>query len=469
LQYEVRRQGDVVLLHLWSSERTLVLRVRELVADEPGRLELAATRFGRARPDRLEFVAHDANDNAKPAAARLAREQFRERFTELLAQQFPDEKLVSLTTAPDLKHSLSSSHARGILTAGTRTWAVLGTAPGETAATYDAVLTFGLLWLDRARESARRKIVAGLRLFVPAGAARITAHRLQALSPSTAVELYEYDIENWRARRVDPSDSGNQETWLVPRRESEAILAEAQPAIQRIQRLAPGIIEAAVIPGTREVALRFRGLLFARWTREGVFYGGGDAQKPLLPERQADFERLVRELGKHRSGASSPEGARHPLYRAQAERWLESLVAADPGRIDARLDPRFLYTQVPALSEGERSVMDLMGMTRGGRLAAGGGGTQGERRSATADAGCRLLAARALASCAGRLHPVRVFSGRHAGPAGSAAVSGRAGDSFSFRHRHSVALSGQRDRNLPGGRQRNVAARVEGGFAAKLI
>jgi hypothetical protein len=308
----------------------------------------------------------------------LAREQFRERFADLLAEQFPDEKLVSLTAAPDLKHSLSGSYPRGVLAAGTRTWAVLGAAPGEAAATYDATLTFGLLWLDRTRASARRKIVAGLRLFVPAGAARITAHRLQALSPSTAIELYEYDVDNWRARRVDPRDSGNLDTWLVPRRESEAILAEARPAIERMQRLAPGVIEAAVIPGTREVAVRFRGLLFARWTREGMFYGAParhgkslpeGAQQPLMPDRQADFERLVRELVKHRSGVSSAEAARHPLYRAQPERWLESLVAADPGRIDARLDARFLYTQVPALSEGERSVMDLVGMTRGGRLA----------------------------------------------------------------------------------------------------
>ena len=98
--------------------------------------------------------------------------------------------------------------------------------------------------------------------------------------------------------------------------------------------LAPSAIEADVIPGTQEAALRFRGLLFARWQREGLFYGTGDPQRPLTPER-----------------------------------WLQTLVAADPGRVDARLDSRFLYAQVPAFVAGDRGMMDLVGVTRAGRLA----------------------------------------------------------------------------------------------------
>jgi hypothetical protein len=53
----------------------------------------------------------------------------------------------------------------------------------------------------------------------------------------------------------------------------------------------------------------------------------------------------------------------------QPERWLEAQVFADPARVDARLDPRFLYTQVPAFSAGDRGVVDLLGITRTGRLA----------------------------------------------------------------------------------------------------
>ena len=95
--------------------------------------------------------------------------------------------------------------------------------------------------------------------------------------------------------------------------------------------VAPSAIAAEIIPGTREVALRFRGLIFARWSREGIFYGPGDPQQPLTPDRQGDLQRLVRDLEKYRSPVST--ATRHALFRAQPERWLQTLVAADPGRI----------------------------------------------------------------------------------------------------------------------------------------
>jgi hypothetical protein len=72
-----------------------------------------------------------------------------------------------------------------------------------------------------------------LRLFCPEGAGRVTAYRLQALSKSNAVEIYEYNIESWRAGRLDPSDSGNLDAWLAPRHEIDAVLA-----MERIGRLA---------------------------------------------------------------------------------------------------------------------------------------------------------------------------------------------------------------------------------------
>jgi hypothetical protein len=109
--YEVRRQNEAALLHLWSDQRNQVRRVTRIVAEEPQRLTLVVARFGRARPARLEFLAA----RKRPAAARLTREQFRLHFQDLLAWQFPDDTIASLTTAADLEHSLSGSyvHPRG--------------------------------------------------------------------------------------------------------------------------------------------------------------------------------------------------------------------------------------------------------------------------------------------------------------------------------------------------------------------
>jgi len=107
-------------------------------------------------------------------------------------------------------------------------------------------------------------------------------------------------------------------------------------------------------------------LLFARWQPDAVFFGVGDPQQLLSAGRQSEFERLLKDLETHRSPLAA--GTTHAFYRAQPERWLESLVAADPGRVDARLDPRFVYSQVPALSAADRGVMDLVGVTRDARL-----------------------------------------------------------------------------------------------------
>jgi len=362
-RYELRQQGDVLLLHLWSAENNVVRRVLRIEEGEPGSLTLEVARFSRPKPDRLEFVS--APDGRAPG--RILREQFCARFRDLLVRQFPDDELASLTAAADLRHSLSGNYPRGILRGDSHAWAVLGAGPGESAATYDGLLTFGLLWLSRARRLARGQSIAGLRLFCPEGAGRVTAHRLQALSKLNAVEIYEYNVDSWRARRLDSSDSGNLDAWLAPCREIDAILAQARPSIERISGLTTAPITAAVIPRTHDVALRCRGLLFALWRSDGMFYGIGDPRRVLTPDRQGEFEALLRDLEVHRSPVATD--TKHPLYRAQPERWLESLVAADPTRVDARLDPRFFYSQVPALATGDRGVMDAIAVTRNGRLA----------------------------------------------------------------------------------------------------
>ncbi len=359
--YEVREKAGAILLHLWSQEGTLVRRVIGIDADEDGRLALKVTRFGRTRPDRLEFVCRER----EPESGQLRREQFRARFSEMLAEQFPDETVSSLTSAPDLEHSLSGNYVRGITMARNRGTAIMAAAPGENSATYDALLTFGLLWLDRSRYRKSRQPIGGLRLFFPAGSGNVIAHRLKAVSPSMTLELYEYDTATRRTRRIDPRDGGNVKSWLVPRRELEGALAQAREAIEPICRLNPAAITAEPIPGTSEVALRFRGLLFARWGPDGAFFGIG-SERALTPATRPELERLVRKLEIYRSPLAS--SSRGPLYRAQAERWLESLVMADAARIEARIDPRFLYAQVPAIAAGDRGIMDLLGITRDARL-----------------------------------------------------------------------------------------------------
>jgi hypothetical protein len=76
---------------------------------------------------------------------------------------------------------------------------------------------------------------------------------------------------------------------------------------------------------------------------------------------------LLRDLETLRHPLSTD--TRHALYRAQPERWLEAGVRADVTRVDAQLDLRFVYTQVFANAGGEHGILDLLCVTRSGRLA----------------------------------------------------------------------------------------------------
>jgi hypothetical protein len=139
------------------------------------------------------------------------------------------------------------------------------------------------------------------------------------------------------------------------------------PVAERIRRLAPDAIRLGVVAGSQDVTLRFRGLEFARWRTGAMWYGLGDRQNVLTPEKWRSLETLVRQLETNRHPLAAE--TKHRLYRGQPERWLETLVAADPGRIDARLDPRHIYAQVPAFSASARGIIDLLGVTHDGRLA----------------------------------------------------------------------------------------------------
>jgi hypothetical protein len=360
--YEVRPQNGAALLHLWSAQQNQFYRVTQILKEEPAQLILEVQRFGRARPAKLEFVA----TRKSPAVARLTREMFRARLQSFLSEQFPDDRVVSLSVAPDLEHSLSGNYVRGIMRNGSQNWAVLSAAPEEGSATCDGLLTFGLIWLDRARHLNSHGPIAGLRLFFPEGMGRATAHRVAALATGANVELYEYIPKSGRARKVDPLDAGNVQSWLVPRRESESLLSAAEPFLKPLVSRIPGAIQPHIVPGANYFEIRYRGLPFARWRPDEVLFGLGEHLKPLSSTRHSGFEKLLKEFDTYRSPLAI--STTHRLYRAQPERWLESLIAADPSRVDARLDPRCIYAQVPAISIGDRGVMDLVGITRDGRL-----------------------------------------------------------------------------------------------------
>ena len=390
LRYEVRPQGATPLLHLWSEPesgsqtsahsgaqtdvqndaRNMVRRVVGIAEESDDHLSLEIQRFGRSRPEVLEIRVA----GRERPVGKIRRESFGERCLAILQNQFADEAVESLTTAARLENSLSGCYARGMVRRGSTAWAVLGVSAEESAATLDASLTAGLLWLAQARRRAAGPAVAGLRLLLPAGAAmNAAARRRKALDPRVQIELHELDEKRGTARRFDGAGGGNWATHFVPRREAEAILSAAAADIAPVialganGALARQAIQASASGDARSVVLRFRGLEFGRWDANGIVFGLGLRREALTARTQPLLVALLRQLDVHRHPKAHE--TTHALYRAQPERWLETLVEEDPTRVDPRLDPHNIYRQVPAATGGERGVLDLLGVTREGRLA----------------------------------------------------------------------------------------------------
>jgi len=363
LCWEVRGAAEKPLLHLWSAECNLTRRVLAITDYSEQHLILAVERFGRSKPARLEFV----RVNFERSIQDTNRHAFCERLRRILGEQFPDDVVESLTISQDLEHSLSGNYARGVLRRGSMHWAVLGVGDGESSDTVENSLTFALLWLERARQSGRGDAIAGLLLILPKGGTRVVAQRIGALHPQLALELYERDPVREILEKLDPRTAGNIDSYVVAQRETQTLLERAAGALDRIIALAPRAISLHPSVASAEVWLRFRGLAIAKWDDGRVFFGIDEQRQELTAHSWPACRQLIADLESHRHPSASD--TRHRLYRFQAERWLEAIVREDVTRIDAQLDARFVYAQVFATAGGEHGILDLLGVTRSGRLA----------------------------------------------------------------------------------------------------
>jgi len=358
---------------LWSAERNAVRRVLA-VEEKNGVLRLQVQRFGQARPARMEICR--ARDQRSPSSRKAARAAYQQRLRSLLEREFVPWHVEKLSSAADLERSFGPVYARGLLRRGPAAFAVLGVNACESQAAIDSSVAFGVLWLDHCRQQmAARAHVEGLKLFVPRGACEVAAARMAALHRAAAKwELYEFDERSGDLASVDCADRGNIATRLVHAPDEAAAHERFAESIARVRALAPGCEIAIVSAG--EIAFRIFGLEFASarlaprpsglQMDEEIVFGAGAAQTVLTEETAPAFQQLARRIvaTRHRAGDRN-----HPLWRMHPERWLESLAARDLHALESALDPAFVYAQVPAFAASDRAMIDLLGVTREGRLA----------------------------------------------------------------------------------------------------
>lgn len=382
--YSLRGDAQSLILHLRYGERSVVRRVVRLAEQTEERVVLEVMRFGQTKPGRLEFVKIDAR---KPRN-RIAAESFRRRLARLLAENFPDAEIDSLTATPDSARYSSGLYIRGLMVENGVRWALLAAPPESNVATLNGALTYGLAWLHWNREHSPQFQIEGLRIFVPQEAASELQHQARWLNGRARTAILTLAENSDQIERCDPADTGNLQSDLIPRWEIEKMLGRGQAAIQQIRDLAPqsaDYVAAGLELETDDVPLCFRGLEFARWTngalqldpKRGAAKDESDAAEmdqdatdalgTMGPvDREQVLKNSLEELSLRRNPLASD--TRHPLYRSAPERWLETLILADPSRLDATLDPRFLYSQVPAFAHSHQGIMDLVGVTRKGRV-----------------------------------------------------------------------------------------------------
>jgi hypothetical protein len=376
--YAITEQHARCLLQLWSDERNLVRTV--LSAQQRAQcLRIMTRRMGAAKPQALELVP--TSDRRTPTAREAARRNYQRLVERALTRHFIGSKVDGFRSAMDLEHSFGPGYVRGRLVRGTAADAVIGVSAAESGAMVDGILTVGVLWLDQCRQKGDgRRYFGGLKVILPPGAWRTTAERTAWLNHEAAnFELYTLDERSEELEPVEFRDIGNLESRLVHAFSADAALERCRAGLERLLHLVPSGARDRVevrASSASEVGLHLHGLEFAR-VRKGfaphsfaqvdeISFGAGANETPLTEEN----EPLCRGLLDRLFSGRSPDGAHgDPLFRLQPERWLEAELRGQIVNLLPGLRSDMLYTQVPALSAGDRGLLDMLALDRNGRLA----------------------------------------------------------------------------------------------------
>lgn len=365
--YSCEVEHQRLILTLWNSEQSCVRRIEGVGVQENDYWVMKVS-LGRAAGFEMELDGRSSLEALREK--RIARNRFPVRMRSLLQTYFPDIRVERLLTGKDLSRSLSEHYCRGWGSDRMGAWVLFGVNASEDQPIVDSALSFGLIWLDQLRHSIGGLHFRGMKILIPVGRGSTLATRLAYLR-AEGIELLEYDEEEAKLVSMDPADYGNLDTRLsrvnrVPL-PPDRIPIGALP--EPIQSSLPSL-EIIHRPSSGLFSIRCRGLEFARLAEERspqLTFGVGGLETPYEDKHRDELARLIDDLQRwRRADSSNPE---HPYYRLQAERWLESLVVSDIRRIHFDLDPDYIYPQVPAFSGLDRGVIDILSLTREGRLA----------------------------------------------------------------------------------------------------
>ncbi|MFY9553848.1 MAG: hypothetical protein WAV20_00180 [Blastocatellia bacterium] len=300
--------------------------------------------------------------------AARARKDFSRKLSAMIESSLPGLRVERAVTARNDRRHLSGVYARLVIRDRGKRFAGIGVSETELQPGADAVLAAGLIWLDELRR--RSGSVEGLLIFAPRP--DTIAIRLTAVSIGKEISLYRIDETKGTIESVSPFDQGDlNDSFRKAARRAHwprpgMLPPDSAMLVESVRRLAPDHIETHHRGAW--VSLSIRGLEIARVSvnRRRVEFGFGEARAKLDQKNEHELERLVRETISRRRPET--EFRNEMIFRFQPERWLESIISGDVTALDATLDPRFVYSQVPAYRGEQRTFIDLLAVTREGRL-----------------------------------------------------------------------------------------------------
>jgi hypothetical protein len=191
-------------------------------------------------------------------------------------------------------------------------------------------------------------------------------------------QLLSLDERSEELEPVDFRDTGNLDSRLVHAFSSVAAIERCGAGIARLMGMVPPTAQNRVevrATAATEVGLFLHGLEFARvrhgfaersFAREDeITFGAGANETALTDESEAMCLDLLTRLFASRR----PDGVHtDPLFRMQPERWLEAELRSRISELLPGFRGDLVYSQVPALSTGDRGMLDLLTLDRNGRL-----------------------------------------------------------------------------------------------------
>ena len=354
-QFALTVQAGVLRLEVWNDERSLARRILAVNRVSSGILDCTIQRFGN-RSGSLTFLDLDKPQTAA-RTVRASRLSFQERFHRMLSRQFPGWTIAAISSALDLQHSFSATFPRASLVRGNQQIAAVACQCAEDE---PLLLSSALLWHHHILAQTSPGDRVSLALFLPEQGGNLTAHRLKWLTGQPLFSrLFRFN-EHGMAGEIDPADLGNLETRIS----SHFVTADLSPDLRRRLAALEDIYGVACCPELNgATSIRFRGLEFAR-IEQGRVWLGIETREEVAPAALASVEDFALRL------AQFPE-TRSPVHTAlpcYPERWLESVVRAHLFDLDTELLPQPVHGQVLSFAGGERELVDLLAISRSGRL-----------------------------------------------------------------------------------------------------